>query len=219
MTAPPLRFLKTGQATTLSSGTQTVDREKSALRTELRARRHAVHSSRGAAARDILCTRFFAHLGDTLAGKTVAAYWPIRDEIDVRPVLNGLAARAAIPALPVMGDATVPLTFRRWFPGDRLIPVAFDVYEPDPALPEVVPDIVMVPLLGFDSGGNRVGYGGGYYDRTLADIRGKRHVKAIGVAYDEQECDKIPTDRGDAPLDVIITDRRAIVPGKRESTD
>ncbi|MGB0632913.1 MAG: 5-formyltetrahydrofolate cyclo-ligase, partial [Alphaproteobacteria bacterium] len=153
------------------------------------------------------------------AGKTVAAYWPIKEEIDIRPVLHGLAAHQAVSALPVMTGETEPMTFRRWSPADPLVPVAFEVYEPDPALPEVAPDIVIVPLLGFDAAGNRIGYGGGYYDRTLARLREHREVLAVGVAYDEQACEDIPVHAGDAPLDVVITDRRVILPGREGNTD
>ena len=178
-----------------------------------------MHTARHPAAGAALSDRFFKQFEEALAGKTVAAYWPIREEIDIRPVLNGLTSRAAMPALPVMTGETQPLAFRRWSPEDALLPAAFGVREPDPASPEAVPDIVIVPLLGFDAAGNRIGYGGGYYDRTLNGLRRDRDVQAVGVAYDEQECEKIPVHAGDAPLDMVLTDRRTILPGENESTD
>ena len=110
--------------------------------------------------------------------RTVAAYWPIKEEIDVRPVLNRLASCSAIAALPVMMGQMQPLSFRLWSPADTLVSVAFGICEPDPASPEAVPDIVIVPLLGFDDAGNRIGYGGGYYDRTLNSLRRDRDVEA-----------------------------------------
>ena len=115
--------------------------------------------------------------------------------------------------------STQPLSFRLWSPADTLVSAAFGVCEPDPASPEAVPDIVIVPLLGFDDAGNRIGYGGGYYDCTLNSLRRDRDVKAVGIAYDEQECEKIPVGAGDARLDMVFTDRRTVLPGENESTD
>ena len=203
----------------MSSDAEQIDREKDALRATLRTRRRAVHATGHLAAATALSDRFFDYFGDTLAGKTVAAYWPMKDEIDVRPVLDGLSAHAATSALPVMAGNDQPMSFRRWAPGDRLVSAAFGVSEPDPGQPEVDPDIVIVPLLGFDAAGNRIGYGGGYYDRTLAALRERRDLQAVGVAYDQQQCEKIPTDAGDMALDVLITDQRTILPRKDESTD
>ena len=166
-----------------------------------------------------MSARFFAQFEDTLADKTVAAYWPIKEEIDVRPVLNRLASCSAIAALPVMMGQMQPLSFRLWSPADTLVSAAFGICEPDPASPEAVPDIVIVPLLGFDDAGNRIGYGGGYYDRTLKSLRRDRDVEAVGVAYDEQEYEKIPVGAGDARLDMVLTDRRTVLLGENESTD
>lgn len=203
----------------MSSDAEQIDREKAALRIELRQRRRDVHSAGSEAAAAALSDRFFYYFGDTLSEKTVAAYWPIKDEIDVRPLLNTLIAHGATAALPVMAGRAAPMTFRRWGPGDELISMAFDVCEPGPDLPSVDPDIVIVPLLGFDAAANRIGYGGGYYDRTIAALRERRDMTAVGVAFDAQECEKIPMHAGDVPLDVVLTDQRIIVPRKDESTD
>jgi len=203
----------------VSSGAEQIDREKTALRAELRRRRSAVHATENAAARAALSARFFDVFGDTLSGKTVAGYWPVKNEIDIRPVLDGLAAHDAISALRVMAGDTRPLTFRRWVAGDRMVPASFGVFEPDTDRPAADPDIVIVPLLGFDTAGNRLGYGGGYYDRTLAALRRRRAVLAVGVAYDCQECEKIPVHAGDVALDMVLTDQRTIVPRKDESSD
>ena len=203
----------------MSSGGTEIDRRNATLRDELRQRRRIVHSERHLTAAADLCARFFTHFGDTLAGKNVAAYWPIQEEIDIRPLLDGLPACDAVSLLPVMGGDNQPLTFRRWRCGDELFQVSFGVCEPDSELPRVEPDIVIVPLLGFDADGNRIGYGGGYYDRTLASLRGNRDIVAVGVAYDAQECEKIPAHAGDARLDMVLTERRTIVPRNDESTD
>ena len=187
----------------LISGTERIDREKSALRGELLRRREAAQrassGSRRSVVRPLLCA-----VRNTLADKTVAAYWPIK-KIDVRPVLNRLASCSAIAALPVMMGQMQPLSFRLWSPTDTLSPLP-SAFATDPASPEAVPDIVIVPLLGFDDAGNRIGYG--YYDRTLNSLRRGRDVEAVGVAYDEQEYEKIPVGAGDARLDMVLTDRR-----------
>ena len=78
---------------------------------------------------------------------------------------------------------------------------------------------MIVPLLGFDSACNRLGYGGGYYDRTLTALRASRQIRAVGACYDAQECEKIPVHPGDARLDMVLTERRMIEPHKDESTD
>ncbi|MEE2995636.1 MAG: 5-formyltetrahydrofolate cyclo-ligase [Pseudomonadota bacterium] len=212
--APPLRFLTTGRVSALSRGIEKVDQEKSALRVELRRRRSKAHSIRGPAAATALASRFLTHFGETIMGDIVAGYWPMKDEIDIRPVLNELANCSATAALPLVMGREEPLTFRQWSPGDRLLRGDFGVSQPNFCSPVVVPDIVIVPMLGFDASGNRLGYGEGYYDRTLGKIRGKHGILTVGVAYDEQECEKIPVEVKDVPLDTIMTDRRTITPAK-----
>ena len=196
----------------MSSGCDLIEREKSKLRVELRRRRSNVHKVRSATAKIGLHKLFVDRFGAQLSGSTVAAYWPLKYEIDVRPILYDLAAQGVATALPVMNDNTSLQSFRRWFPGDRLVDAAFGVKEPHPRRTDAVPDLIIVPLLGFDAHGNRIGYGGGYYDRTLHSLRACGIVDAIGVGYEEQECDKIPTNPSDEPLDLILTDKRVLIP-------
>ena len=122
-------------------------------------------------------------------------------EIDIRPLLRGLAARGtvALPRTPPRGQA---LTFCRWQPGDAMTPGPFGTQEPTGAL--VVPDVLLVPLLAWDRAGRRLGYGAGYYDRTIAAMPG---VRTIGCAFAAQEVDIVPTDPHDALLDAIATER------------
>lgn len=136
------------------------------------------------------------------------------DEIDVRDLFDELVVRKAETALPVMVGRDAPLGFRAWSTGAPLRQASFGVREPEATAPAVDPDIVGVPMLAFDAGGNRLGYGGGYYDRTLRSLRATRGVLAVGICYDEQEFDALPTHAGDERLDMIITDRRTIVPGQ-----
>lgn len=188
-----------------------IDAAKHALRATAKARRAAAHVARGVVAAQAVRARVMATRLDW-AGVAVSLYWPMRDELDVRPLLNALHDAGAITALPTIAARGQPLVFRRFAPGDTLVPGVFGTHEPDPTSPSVMPDVVVAPLLGFDRRGYRLGYGGGYYDRTLAALRRNGAVQAIGVAYHEQEFAAIPHDADDALLDLIVTDRETIAP-------
>ena len=192
-----------------------IAREKSELRTGLVRRRIELSSTYGSNAATLLSNQFFLHFGDTILNHKVAGYWPMKGEIDIRLVLNELENREVTIALPVMVGSDRPLDFRRWSPGNRLVRGKFSVLEPDPRSPNIDPTMVIVPTLGFDAAGNRLGYGGGYYDRTLSELRSNSSILIVGVAYDEQECDRIPTTETDVPLDLILTARRTISCGQK----
>ena len=108
-------------------------------------------------------------------------------------------------ALPVMIGKAQPLLMRAWSPGDAMEAAAWGIAEPTADKPEVDPEIVLVPLLAFDARGYRLGYGGGFYDRTLARLRAKQPVVAIGLAYDEQKVDEVPVEAYDQRLDWVLT--------------
>lgn len=187
---------------------------KKALRAEAAARRAAVHAADGDSAGSALADRFLATFFDRLPGAVVSVYMPMRDEIDVWGLIVALGAAGARTALPVMAGPDAPLIFRAWRMGDDLVPRAFGVQEPADTAPEVSPDIVIVPLLAFDAAGNRLGYGGGYYDRTLRGLRSQREIVAVGVGYDAQEFPDLPGHTGDEILDMIVTDRRILRVGE-----
>lgn len=136
-------------------------------------------------------------------GKVLAGYWPIRGEADPRPVL---ADWDGAVVLPVVVARDTPLTFRRWQSGDALDEGAFGTAHPPEAAPALDPQVLIVPLAGFDRAGNRLGYGGGYYDRTLARLRAAGPVVALGLAYGVQELAAIPVEPTDQPLDAVVTD-------------
>ena len=148
------------------------------------------------AARSRLETALVAVLDRHLPAGVVAAYHAVGDEIDP----GGLERALALPRV-VRG---APLTFHR-APRAACRPGALGIPEPDAAAPPVTPDIVLVPLLGVDRGGTRLGQGAGYYDRTLAALRATRPVLAVGVAWDCQRVDPLPADPWDAPLDALAT--------------
>jgi 5-formyltetrahydrofolate cyclo-ligase len=143
-------------------------------------------------------------------GEIVAGYAAIRDEAELWPLLSRLHEGGAVCCLPVMQGPGLPLLFRRWQPGDALQPAAFGVPEPLPDAPILRPAIVLAPLLAFDRAGGRLGYGAGFYDRTLAGLRRDGTVIAVGLAHSGQELPAVPTDDHDQPLDWVITEREAI---------
>lgn len=140
------------------------------------------------------------------AGAVVAGYWPMGDEIDPRPLMAALAGQGHPLALPVVTARGQKLDFRAWRPGDLLEPGPHGTLHPEAAAPVLVPDVVLVPLLAFDSRFFRLGYGGGYYDRTLEHLRAGSHVKAIGLAFAAQRVDDVPRGAHDQPLDAILTE-------------
>ena len=135
----------------------------------------------------------------------VSGFWPIGREIDIRPLLVALHERGHPIVLPVTPKRGDPLTFRLWRPGDVLQPERFGTFRPvgEPA----VPDFLLVPLLAFDRRGHRLGYGAGFYDRTLAGLPGRY---ALGVAYAAQEVPEVPTGPSDVALDAVATDNGVI---------
>lgn len=195
MAVPPLRFL--------SPQGRMVDTEKSQLRAHARARRRELAADHGAPER--AAQRFLTILPEA-STLTISGYWPVGDEMDVRPLLHHLALAGHRLALPVVTDNASPLTFRSWMPGDPMIPGAYGIHTPAAAASEVDPDIIIVPLLAFDADGHRLGYGGGYYDRTLAAARARREVLAVGFAYAGQRVGRLPRHDGDMVLDAVVTD-------------
>ena len=183
------------------------------LRGAARADRDALQSGLGAASATGLVARFHntAALRALMApGHIFAGYMPIGSELDCLPLLNRLAAAGVPLCLPVVTAPGQPLIFRRWQPDDRLVPGSFGTSEPTTAAPEVSPQVLLVPMLAFDRRGHRLGYGGGYYDRTLKALRansdGGAEIVAIGVAFAGQLRDKVPVSGDDEPLDWILTE-------------
>lgn len=140
----------------------------------------------------------------------VALYYPLEDELDTEPLAAALVDKEIPIALPVTIGKKKPLLFRRYAPGEKLITGAYGELTPDETAEEAVPTIVVAPLLGFNREGGRLGYGGGYYDRTLSKLRKEGDVLAVGYAYGAQEVDALPLDPLDEPLDWIVTERAAI---------
>ncbi len=144
-------------------------------------------------------------------GAPVSAYWPKGDELDPRSAMTGLAERGHVIGLPVVVEPEAPLLFRAWRPGDELCPAGFGLLEPAPGRPEVIPELLLVPLLAFDRRGMRLGYGGGFYDRTLARLEARGVAPlAVGLAYAGQELPEVAVGATDRRLDWIVTDSELI---------
>lgn len=139
------------------------------------------------------------------ASGPVSAYWPMRSEADPRPILEVLHARGLQLCLPAI--VARRMIFRRWAPYEPIVPGGFGTLVPDPAQPESVPAILIVPLAAFDRRGFRIGYGKGHYDAKLAELG---PVTSIGIAYAAQEIDAVPEEPHDRRLDWIVTERETI---------
>lgn len=137
---------------------------------------------------------------------TVGFYWPFKGEYDPRPLARLLHARGLRLALPVVVERARPVAFRAWWPGMRMRPGAWDIPVPDEG-DWLRPEILLVPLLGFDPRGYRLGYGGGYYDRTLAAAMPTPPL-AIGVGFEIGRLETIHPQPHDVPMDLIVTERQ-----------
>lgn len=144
-------------------------------------------------------------------GAVVAGYWPMADEIDPRPLMEALARLGCRLALPEVTARAQPLLFRAWSPGDPLEPGPHGTLHPLHGAPVVEPGALLVPMLAFDARGFRLGYGGGYYDRTLESLRSRAQVRAIGVAFAAQAVAAVPHDGRDQHLDAVVTEDGLIV--------
>ncbi|CAI9415928.1 5-formyltetrahydrofolate cyclo-ligase [Pleomorphomonas sp. T1.2MG-36] len=143
---------------------------------------------------------------DLAPGASVSAFLPILSEVDLTKAIAGLDGRGHPVGLPVMVESG--LVFRRVRPGDRLVPLGFGTRGPGPDAPEILPDVLLMPLTAFDREGGRVGYGRGYYDRAVAGLRAAgRFPRLIGIAFSVQEVAAVPMEPHDAPLDMIVTER------------
>lgn len=180
--------------------------EKAALRKAALSRRAALPQAvRGAAAKAI------AALGAEIVAREkparVSMFVSIKGEIGTGPLMLKLAEMGVKLCLPVILRKHAPLVFRDWRPGEPLEDRPFGLKEPPETAEEVEPDLLFVPLAAFDSAGRRVGYGGGFYDRTLEKLRAERPTLAIGLAFAAQEVSRVPVADHDQPIDGVLTEK------------
>lgn len=180
-----------------------IDDQKAEARKASFARRKAAHAARP--------EQWWAPLQQVMQpyfGRPMAGYMPIRTEIDPRPVMAQAAMLGPV-GIPVIDGAGLPLRFAKWTPDTELVEGAFGAMIP--ATPQFFePEVLIVPLVAFDRRGGRLGYGGGFYDRSLEGLRAKRPTIAIGYAYGAQQMDAVPLIGTDQPLDFIVTETEII---------
>jgi 5-formyltetrahydrofolate cyclo-ligase len=176
---------------------------KQAARKAAFARRAAAHRADSGAGAGLLSGVLAGYRGVPLAG-----YMPIRSEIDPLPAMAEAAAHGPV-AVPVIAGAGLPLDFSLWEPGCALREGPFGAMVPEVDR-FIEPEILIVPLVAFDRAGGRLGYGGGFYDRTLERLRRRRPTLAIGFAYAAQEAEGLPLEPTDQPLDMVVTEAEVI---------
>ena len=183
---------------------------KVALRRDALVRRKAVEP----AAR-VAFSRRLAEEGLRLARlwrpRIVSAFHPLGDEPDTLPLLTALAEEGFATALPVVVGRGLPLIFRLWRPGDPTRSGAMSIPEPLEETLAANPDLLFVPLACFDRRGHRIGYGAGYYDRTLGNLRAMKPVHTAGVAYGVGEIATVPYETHDQSLDAVVTNQETIL--------
>jgi len=182
---------------------------KDTLRREAFARRDALERDwRRQAVQTI--ARQALELSELRDVQPVGGYWPIRSEVDPRPLMRALLKRGQTVALSQILHPK--LSWREWRPGDVLVKGGFGVREPGPDAPECFPRVLLVPLAAFDRRGSRLGYGKGHFDRTIAALSELHPVVTIGLAYAAQEVPSVPAEPHDRRLDLIVTEAGVIVP-------
>ncbi|RVT92618.1 5-formyltetrahydrofolate cyclo-ligase [Sphingomonas crocodyli] len=185
--------------------------EKAALRAELRAKRDAFVIAMAPGEREAAEAALADRAGETIAAaKIIAGYIGLGSEISCMAMLARGAANGATTALAYVDGRDRPMRFLRWAPGDPLERGWFNLLQPPADAPEVTPDLILTPLLGFDSRFMRIGQGAGFYDRAFA---ANRTARRLGIAWSVQQVDVVPCDPWDQPLDLICTERKLLHQG------
>lgn len=180
---------------------------KAELRKAAFARRRAAHAADLAAGGEAARTTMdhFLAAGLHAGAGVISGYRPIRTEIDPTPLMEALAAAGHRLCVPVIRGRGLALRFREWRPGAAMVEGAFGAMIPAGG-DWLDPDLLITPLVAFDAAGWRLGYGGGFYDRSLAGLRARHRTLAVGFAYSAQQVDEIPHDPTDQPLDAVVTE-------------
>jgi 5-formyltetrahydrofolate cyclo-ligase len=145
--------------------------------------------------------------------QVVSGFFPYKSEISVLPLLQRLAGEGWTLAMPVVIGEGQPLIFRQWASGVATVPGIWNIPVPPETSPELIPDVLLVPMLAFDRRGYRLGYGGGFYDRTLVKLRALKPIVAVGVAYAAQEVAQVLRAAFDQPLDYVMTEAETFACG------
>lgn len=182
-----------------------IPEQKRALRTSMTAWRDTITSEQRAETAAALAWAGLTFARPMPAGAVVSGFSSLANELDCMPLLHRLAGEGCRIALPIVVGKAKPLEFRAWAPGDEMDAGVWGIAQPRKDKPVLHPEVLLMPLLAVDRAGWRLGYGGGFYDRTLADLRRERAILTIGLAYDEQVIDAVPHLDYDEPLDWVLT--------------
>jgi len=180
---------------------------KAELRGEALTKRDALSPEDRAQAAEAIAARAFPV---DVKGTIVSGFMPLKSELNPIPLMRKLAEAGARLALPAIAGRGKPLIMRAYSFGDDLARGQWGIREPKPEAAEVAPDILLVPLAAFDRAGHRIGYGAGYYDMTLAALRAKKAITAVGLAFAAQETSEVPATARDERLDLVLTEREVI---------
>jgi 5-formyltetrahydrofolate cyclo-ligase len=178
--------------------------EKRALRLHIKTWRAGLTADARARAAQAIAAHGLSFLQLGSKRHVVSGFSSLPEEFRAWPLLRRLHAEGHLLAMPVMQGKNLPLLFRAWTPGDAMKQAVWGIAEPTADKPALQPDIVLAPLLAFDASGWRLGYGGGYYDRTLRALRALKAIVAVGLAYDEQQVDAVPHLDTDERLDWVL---------------
>ena len=184
----------------------TLDEEKAAFRKNAIKARAILAGAADENAAEALAENLRQLVAERGPGIAVSGFLAIGDEIDLSPALEAFHAAGLRCCLPVVLGRGRALIFRQWRPGLGLEKGQLGTRHPGPENAEVKPDVVLTPLLAYDADGHRIGWGGGFYDRTLASLRRHGEVLAVGVAYEGQRAEMVPRDRNDVALDYVVTE-------------
>ena len=187
---------------------ESISAAKSEMRKSVLEMRNALSAEMRAAAAEAIARRGLPV--DIRESAIVSGFMPIRSEINPLPLMRLCARAGAQLALPAITKRGLPLAIRAWNVGDALVAGQWNIREPSADAPEICPDIMLVPLAAFDRRGNRLGYGAGYYDRTIEAARACKAVVAIGIAFAAQERDDVPVSDSDQRIDFVMTEVETI---------
>jgi 5-formyltetrahydrofolate cyclo-ligase len=186
------------------NGASTIILDKRALRARVRMWRAGLAADAMTRAADAVAKHGLEFLSPVRGRSVVSGFSSLPDEFRIWPLLRRLHSEGYALAMPVMVGKAQPLLFRAWAPGDAMDKAVWGIAEPKADKPALEPDILLVPLLAFDAAGWRLGYGGGFYDRTLRRLRASKPIVAVGIAYDEQQVDAVPHLDYDERLDWVL---------------
>jgi 5-formyltetrahydrofolate cyclo-ligase len=186
------------------TGTGEVLRQKKALRERIKSWRALLDAEAATRAAQAVADHGLGFLGSLADDVVISGFSPLPDEFRAWPLLRRLSGEGRTLAMPVMVGRGQPLIFRAWAPGDAMDRAVWGIAEPKVDKAELEPDVVIAPLLAFDTTGWRLGYGGGFYDRTLKKLRSHKEIIVVGLAFDEQQVDAVPHLDYDQRLDWVL---------------